>query len=121
MKNKCTILILLVCSIIGLGSCEKDEANPFIGTWENFEITARGSNATTMVYRSNMTMTFTMVVTVDDEDTSASTDYNYSYTSTTLTTWEDGEQEETTEYMINDTYLVLSPGTDFEITLTKTN
>lgn len=121
MKNSCTILILLVFSIIGLASCEKDDPNPFIGTWENFIITARGSSATTLVFRSNMTVTFTMVVTIDGEDTIGSTDYNYSYTTTTLTIWEDGEEEETTEYMINDTYLILSPGTDFEVTLTKAN
>ena len=120
MKAFRNILLILLLMFVSF-SCEKDDPNPFIGTWENFEITTRGSNTTTMVFRSDMTMTFTMVVTVDDEDTTASTDYNYSYTSTEITIWEDGEQEETTEYLINDTYLVISPGTDFEITLTKTN
>ncbi|MDX2415309.1 MAG: hypothetical protein QNK33_08980 [Bacteroidales bacterium] len=120
MKTIRNILTIIFLSLL-VFSCEKDEPNPFIGTWENFVVTVRGSNTTTMVYRSNMTMTFTMVVTVDDEDTTSSGDYNYSYTSTTISVWEDGEQEETTEYIINDTYLVLSPGSDFEITLTKTN
>jgi hypothetical protein len=115
-RNTLLILVLMMLSF----SCEKNEANPFIGTWENYEITARGSNTTTMVFRSDMTMTYTMVVTVDDEDNTSFTDY-YLYTSTTITIWEDDGQEETTEYIINDKYLVLSPGTDYEMTYTKTN
>lgn len=120
MKKSITLLAIITLILV-ITSCEKDEPNPFVGTWENAETTNLGSVTTSMKFRSDMTMTFTMVVTINNQDNTSSTNYSYSYNETTITIKEDGEPEETTEYLINENYLVLSPGSDYEMTYTKTN
>ncbi|HUV01464.1 MAG TPA: hypothetical protein VMW32_10910 [Bacteroidales bacterium] len=113
-------LILSTLLLIALlNSCEKKENNPFIGSWENTEITTLGSVVATMTFRSDMTMTFKMVVTVNSQNTTTSTDYTYSNTETELSVQEAGEPEETTDYMISGNSLVLSLGGMGLTTFTK--
>jgi hypothetical protein len=119
MKTKqLTFLLALFVMIL---SCEKDDPNPFVGTWENAETTTLGSVVTSMTFRSDMTMTFTMVVTINNQGNTSSTDYDYSYTETTVTIREDGKPEETSEYIVSEKYLILSPGQEYEKTYTRIN
>jgi hypothetical protein len=119
MKTKqLTFLLALFVMIL---SCEKDDPNPFIGTWEYSHTTENSSLDLTMIFRSDMTMTHSGVLVYNGQTTNTSHDYSYSYSETTITIKEEGEPEETTEYLINDNYLVLSPGSDYEMTYTKTN
>ncbi|MDZ7739195.1 MAG: hypothetical protein U5K32_09065 [Bacteroidales bacterium] len=120
MKSTKIIVIALFVFLFAL-SCEKDEPNPFIGTWEFSNTTDISSLVMTMLFRSDMTMTYSGVLIYNGQTTNTSLDYSYSYTETTITMQEDGEPEETTEYLINENYLVLSPGSDYEMTFTKTN
>lgn len=113
--------LALIAMILLLTSCEKEEENPFIGTWEFRNTTEYSSFVMTMIFRSDMTMTHSAELVYDGETTNTSIDYSYSYTETTITIKEDGEPEETTEYLINDKYLVLAPGNEYEITYTKIN
>ncbi|MBS0009946.1 MAG: hypothetical protein KFF49_00950 [Bacteroidales bacterium] len=120
MKKSITLLAITTMIFL-LASCEKKEENPFIGTWEFSNTTDISSLVMTMLYRSDMTMTYSSVLILNGQTTNSSLDYSYSYTETTITIQEDGEPEETTEYLINENYLVLSPGSDYEMTFTKTN
>ncbi len=119
--KKILISLTTIALILLLFSCEKKKDNPFIGSWENTETTNLGSVFTTMAFRADMTMTFTLVVTVNSQDITTATNYDYSYTETTITVREEGKSEETSEYIINDNYLVLSPGTNYERSYIKNN
>jgi len=107
MKKLLTFLTTITLVFL-LTSCEKKDDNPFIGSWENTEITTLGSVVVTLTFSADMIMTMAMEVTVNDVTNTTSTDYSYSYTDTQITVQKTGEPEETTDYMISGNSLVLS-------------
>ena len=107
MKHPVTSLAVIAL-ILFLTSCEKKDENPFIGSWENTEITALGSVVVTLTFTADMKMTMAMEVTVNDITNNTSSDYTYSYTDTQITVQEVGKPDETTDYMISGNSLVLS-------------
>jgi hypothetical protein len=107
MKKLLTFLTTITVVFL-LTSCEKKDDNPFIGSWENTEITTLGSVVVTLTFRADMIMTMAMEVTVDDVTNTTSNDYSYSYTDAQITVQKTGEPEETTDYMISGDKLVLS-------------
>jgi hypothetical protein len=109
MKHPVTSLAVIAL-ILFLTSCEKKDENPFIGSWENTEITALGAVVVTLTFTADMKMTMAMEVTVNDITNTTSTDYTYSYTDTQITVQKTGEPEETTDYMISGNSLALSFG-----------
>jgi len=109
MKTLKSILSTLIVIAL-LNSCEKKDENPFIGSWENTEITALGSVVVTLTFTADMKMTMAMEMTVNDVTNTTSTDYTYSYTDTQITVKESGNPDETTDYMISGNSLVLSFG-----------
>jgi len=109
MKKLLTFLTTITLVFL-LTSCEKKDDNPFIGSWENTEITTLGSVVVTLTFRTDMTMTFTMDLTVNSQTTTSSSDYTYSYTDAQITVQKTGDPEETTDYMISGNSLVLSFG-----------
>ncbi len=118
MKKLLTALTITSILLL-LPSCEKKTENPFIGSWENSEITTYGSVVTTLTFRADMTMTFLMVVTVNDQSTPSITDYTYSFSDSQITVKAEGNPEETTDYMISGNSLVLSFGGMGLTTFTK--
>ncbi len=118
MKIFRSILLILILAL-GTFSCEKDEANLFIGTWENTEITVVGSVVATLTFRADMTQTMVFVMDINGAISTISNDYTYSYTDTELTVSQPGGNPEITEYIISASSLTLSPGTNDEVTYTK--
>ena len=117
--KKLISLLTNITIILLLSACEKEEPNPFLGSWENIKTTDISHVVMTMTFRSDMTCTLRGVVTVNDQTATSSTDYKYTYSETEITLKEEGKPEETTEYIISGDYLILSPGKEFAWTLTR--
>jgi hypothetical protein len=120
MKHPITSLAVIAL-ILFLTSCETKDENPFIGSWENTEITVLGPVVVTLTFTADLKMTMAMEVTVNDITNTTSADYTYSFTDAQITVQEAGNPEETTDYMTGGNSLVLSFGGMGLTTFTKNN
>lgn len=118
MKTIRNILTIIFLSLL-VFSCEKDEPNPFIGSWENTEVTVNGSVVATITFRADMTQTVVFVVDTDGVLNTISNDYSYSYTDTELTVSQPGGRTDTTEYTIAGNILTLPASGPDSRTYTK--
>ena len=84
-----------------MNSCEKEEEanNPVVGTWEFSKVSNIGySIVATVIFMADMTMTSTFTTEFNDVTNTETHHYTYSYTDTELTTKEEREPEEVSDY-----------------------
>lgn len=117
--KKSIALLSTFALIILLTSCEKKDENPFIGNWENTQVTVLGSVAVTITFRADMTLTYTFITTVNGSSSTVSIDYTYSYTDTRITVSQAGGQDEVSDYVIVGNKLTLSDNGTNSVTYTK--